>query len=126
MELDDEERELSALQPIGSSVKQNFNFLKRLCRSTSDRQRWRLLSSASKEQLLAIVEICSNILSNDFLLLESQRSKIIPHADLIRAVSRKRTERSARKVLRQHGTGAFFGALLAPIIAETFRYFLTK
>ena len=112
---------------IGSRILTNLGFLKRLCRSRSDKRRWRLLHQATTEELLALVEICSNILKpKQFCLSHRQVERLQHFAPTVRELARKRTERGARQLVVQQGSGAFFSALLAPIIAEAARLALNR
>ena len=104
---------------IGQRILTNIKFLKRLSRSRSEKKRWRLINQATTEELLSLVEICSNILKpNKFCLSKRQLEKLQNFAPIVRELSRKRTEKRARHFVIQKGSGPFFTALLAPIIAE--------
>jgi hypothetical protein len=119
--------EWPAWLPVGSKVIDNLNFLKRLSRSSSDRSRWRLLRRASTDELLALVEICTNYLRPYFFILtDKEKTRLSPFADKVRKLSRIRTERGARRYVIQHGSGPFFTALLVPIITEAAGYILSK
>jgi hypothetical protein len=112
---------------VGTRINENFKFLKKLCRCRSDKSRWRLLKGASEEELLSIVEICSNLIRpHCFYLRQRQKSLLQPYANHVRKLSRIRTEAGARRYTVQHGTGPFFAALLTPIIAEASRHILTN
>jgi hypothetical protein len=110
---------LSKKQQVGHRVLDNYSFLRQICRTRSAKTRERLLSEASADQLLAIVEICSNILKGTFNLTGRQRDKLVPYAQQIRQLSRSRSEQGARRRLlqqqRQTGHG-LFTTLLAPIL----------
>lgn len=113
---------------IGQVVHDNIDFLRALAKTKSERKRRRLLRHAGAEQLLSLIEICLNILCSRFHLTTRQKKRLMPHADFIRRLSRKRTERGARKVLNQKGNGAggLFAALLTPIILEIARQSIYK
>ena len=113
-------------QPLGDRIVRNFEFLRQLILTKSEHRRRQLLTKATSDQLLAIVEICSNILSRDFVLNKRQHSKLLPHSYLLKSLSRTRTEQGARKKLVQQGTGAFLPALLIPVLVEAARYFLNE
>lgn len=108
---------------ISQVVCENENFLRTLARTKSTRKQKRLLKYAETKHLLALVEICLNILCSRFHLTTRQRKRLMPHAEFVRKLSRKRSERGARKILLQRGCGAFglFPALLTPIILELAR-----
>jgi hypothetical protein len=47
-------------------VRENFEFLQKLAKTKSDKKKNALLLTATAEQILAIVEICANILKFNF------------------------------------------------------------
>lgn len=113
---------------VGERVLNNLNFLKRLCRSKSDSLRWKIIKKATTEELLTLVEICTNILRPErFCLSKKCIEKLQNFAPVVRALARKRSEKSARRfVVQQHGNGPLFIALLSPIIAEAARLIVDK
>ena len=113
------------MQTVGPRVLGNLQFLKRLARSTSEKKRWRILRDANCDELLSLVEVCTNVLNSNFCLTPNQKEKIKPFAELVRQISRVRTERGARRIV-QKGNGFFFGSLLIPVLAEAARYLLTR
>jgi hypothetical protein len=87
----------------------------------SEKSLRQLLKKANTQELLAICEICLNIVSSIITLTKRQRKQLLPYADYVRRISRIKTERGARKFIIQKGTGAgthFFAALLAPILTR--------
>ena len=113
------------MQIVGPRVVSNLKFIKRLSRSTSEKKRWRILNNASCDELLSLVDVCTNILSSNFCLTTKQKDKLKPFAELVRKISRARSERGARQIV-QKGNGVFFASLLVPVIAEATRFLLTK
>jgi hypothetical protein len=112
---------------IGPRVIENLPFLKRLCRCSSERSRWRLLRKASKDQLLSLVEISTNLLRpHCFFLTQRQKNRLAPFATTVRGLSRVRSESGARRYTIQRGGGGFFAALIAPILLEASRHLITK
>lgn len=105
---------------VGERILRNFEFLKKIATTKSMKKRWHLVQNATRDELLSIVEVCSNILSYDFILTNRQREKILPYAELIRKLSRTRRDTSARKIV-QKGEGSFFSALLIPVLIEAAR-----
>jgi hypothetical protein len=106
---------------ISPTVCNSIEFLKCLSRTKSQKKRERLLNGATSEQLLALVEICMNILQNRFHITARQRARMMPYADFVRQVGRVRSERGARKLLVQKGGQlpiGLFASLLTPIISE--------
>jgi len=104
---------------ISTIVCQNKDFLEMLARCKSARKIKSLIKSASCDQLLAIVEICLNFVRSKFKLTARQKHRLLPYVDLVRSMSRSRTEKGARKHIQKgSGTVGLFGALLSPIILE--------
>ena len=105
---------------ISSLIMDNKDFLNLLARSKSDSKRHRMLKQANSQQLLAIAEICLNIVKARYQLTTRQRKRLLPYAEFVRRMSRARSERGARKIISQKGSG--FGgvltALLTPILIE--------
>jgi hypothetical protein len=112
-------------QPIGKLPLKHYGFLKRMARTKSDRKRQKLIKSATKDQLLALIEISTNLLS-DFRLTNRQKRKLLPYAPLVRKFSRIRSEGSARKFLEQRGSGLPFAALLTPVLIEAASHLISK
>lgn len=108
---------------ISDKIKENLDFLRKLARSKSERKRKQLLKHASTVQLLAIAEICLNIVSARFKLTTRQKKRLMPYADFVRRASRLRSERGAKKLIVQKGSGigGVFAALLTPVLLELAR-----
>jgi hypothetical protein len=119
-----------SLKPIGKLILKNYAFLKALCRTRSDQKREELINSATREQLLSLVEVCSNILSEDFPLNKRQRNRLCPFAPTVRQLARARSERRARDVIRYQQTGggapALLAALLAPVLVEAAQHLISS
>lgn len=105
---------------INQNISQHYNFLISLAKTKSSKKRRQLLRTALVEELLAIAEICLNILKGNFKLFDRQKRRIIPYVDFLRSMSRVRSERGARKLLIQKGSGVggLFAALLTPVLIE--------
>jgi len=105
---------------ISSLIMDNKDFLNLLARSKSDSKRHRMLKQANSQQLLAIAEICLNIVKARYQLTTRQRKRLLPYAEFVRRMSRARSERGARKVISQKGSGigGVLTALLTPILIE--------
>uniref|UniRef100_A0A914GR98 Uncharacterized protein n=1 Tax=Globodera rostochiensis TaxID=31243 RepID=A0A914GR98_GLORO len=109
---------------ISQAVCEAYPFLCVLTRTKSMRKRRQMLKSANSQQLLALAEICLNIVRARFKLTTRQKSRMMPYADFIRRLSRARSERGARQLLIQKGSGfalQLFPSLLTPIILELSR-----
>lgn len=118
---------MSNLQ-ISSTVCENFPFLCALAKTKSLRKRRRLLKTASSEQLVALAEICLNIVKSRFQLTSRQKKRMMPYAEFIRRMSRARSQRGAKRIVQQ-GSGfslQLFPALLTPIILELTRILTRK
>lgn len=117
-------------QPIGPLILKNYSFLKSICKSRSEEKRNKLLKEATREELLSLVEVCHNILTSNFQLTERQKRKLFPFADTVRRLSRARSEKRARQVIREHQTGgggpAIFASLLAPILVEAAQHLISN
>ena len=113
-------------QVIGPRVLENYSFLRKIAKSKSDRKRLSALRNANRDELLALVEVCSNILSSNFNLTTRQKKKIVPFANYIRKLARIRSESGARKIIVQTGAGIFLPSLLIPVIAEATRYLISS
>ena len=98
-------------------VQKNLEFLKKVSKTKSIPKRNRYLEAASSEEILAILEICINILKARVKLTKPQHKKLALHADYLRKLSRKKSENTTRKYL-QSGEGIILPALILPLIAQ--------
>ena len=98
-------------------IRENLEFLQKLSKTKNDKKKNSILLSATADQILAIIEICANILKFNFTLTKRQKKKLVKYADFYRALARTRSEKSARKKLQQ-GSGIAIGALLVPVLAS--------
>jgi hypothetical protein len=105
-------------------IYQSTQFLDKLSRSKSKTKIRQLLKNSTATQLLSIAEICLNIASSRFGLTTRQKKRILPYADFVRRMSRARSEKGARKLAIQKGSGVggLFAAILTPILIELARY----
>jgi len=111
------------------TIADNHQFLRSLAKTKSTHKRKRLLKSATTQQLLSLVEIALNILRNRFRLTHRQKNRMLPFAQFIRRLGRIRSERGARKLIVQKGSGlpiAAFASLLTPVIIELARSLTTS
>jgi len=113
-------------QVIGPRILENYTFLRKIAKSKSYRKRLNSLRNANRDELLALVEVCSNILSSNFKLTTRQKNKIVPFANYIRKLARIRSESGARNIVLQTGAGIFLPSLLIPILAEATRYLISS
>lgn len=106
-------------------IRENSEFLKKIASTKSDRKKDELLKTASADQILALVEICANILKFNFKLNKRQRKRLAKYADYYRSIARSRTEKTARKRL-QEGSGIALGAILVPVLSVLAQHLLEK
>lgn len=111
---------MKAIQPIGSRIRENYEFLYKLAKNKSDKKRLKILNAANREEILALVEVSANILSSGFNLTTRQREKLLPYATYLRKLARSRSESGARKII-QKGDGFVFSSLLVPVLIEVVR-----
>jgi hypothetical protein len=112
---------------VGQRIFDNYKFLKKIAHCKSPNRRLQYLKNASRDELLSLVEVATNILSPRYNNLNRRhRSKLIPHADQIRRLSRIRSEKGARYFTQQTGNGIVLSSLLIPIIAEVGRALLSS
>lgn len=106
-------------------IGENLKFLQKLAKTRSDPKKKALILKASSDQILAIVEICINILKSKFTLTPLQRKKLALYAEYYRKIARTRTEKSARKRI-QEGSGVALGAVLVPVLSVIAQHLLEK
>lgn len=113
---------------LGDRIIQNFKFLKNISRVKSEKKLQQLLANSNCNELLALVEISSNILAGRFCLSKKQRNRLIPFAHFVRKIARIRGEKSARRLFlnQKGGQLAVLAALLSPVLAEATNYLITK
>ena len=87
-----------------------------------------MIADANPDELLAIIEVCHNIVNSKFPITQKQKIKMMPYRDTIRRLSRIRSEKNARRILQRGGgaAGVIFSAVLVPVLSEVVRYFLDK
>ena len=106
-------------------IRENTAFLKRLASTKSDKKKNELIEKATADQILAIVEICANILSANFKLNKRQRRRLAQYADFYRDIAASKSETSARIKL-QKGSGLALGAILVPVLSVLAQHLLSK
>jgi hypothetical protein len=107
-------------------IKNNCDFLQKLAKTKSENKKQKYISIADRDKLLAIVEICSNILKANFPLKKYQRKKLARNADYYRKISRARTEKSARHRIQTGGSAIALAAILAPVLGTIAQQILDK
>jgi hypothetical protein len=104
---------------IGERVYENCDYIKALLRTKSLKRRRKILKKSTGSQLLTLVEICMNVLRNQFKLTTRQKRRMLPYSNFIRQLGRVRSEQGARKLLIRKGSAApiqLFPAVFTPII----------
>ena len=106
-------------------IVRNKDFLQELTSTRSEKEKNQLIREATAEQILAIIEICINILNFNYTLTKTQRRKLAKYADFYRSLARIKSEKGARKKL-QEGRGIILGTLLTPIIETLAEQLISK
>jgi mannitol/fructose-specific phosphotransferase system IIA component (Ntr-type) len=101
-----------------SKAVKHKDFLSLLSKSKNNKKRRnQLLSIASPSELLAIAEICHNLLKGNLALKKPQQKKLEKYKKVLRKLSQKSIGKDSRKRLLQRQQGGFFGALLPVAIS---------
>lgn len=122
---------------VGDRTVRNFEFLYRLASTRSPKMRWNMVQRATRDELLAIMDICANILHKEFQLSPREDRRLKRYWEFMKKLSRTRSPNNAMKIIQQgegiavektlHGNdrvrvvqrgGAFLPALLVPILVE--------
>ena len=107
-------------------ILQNREFLEKIRKARSTRRLANLIREANDGQLLAIVDICHNILKGRLKLRHNQRTKLSKNADYYRSLSRARTPATTKKRIQEGGGPALLGAIVAPILGALAQTLLDK
>lgn len=122
---------------VGPRTRRNFSFLYTIYSTPSVKQRWNFIQNATREELLAIIDICTNLNRSSFRLTAKQRRRLEKYREQMRRLSRVRSESGARAII-QNGEGlhinplakrkrdrlkvvqrgGFLQALLVPVLTE--------
>lgn len=117
---------------VDDRIVDNFVFLYDLVTCESPQQRWDLVQHATRDQLLAIVDICANIFHKQFKLTPKEEQRLSVYWDVMGALSRVKSQRGALRTIqkgegirkrqlqngiRQQGYG-FLPAVLIPVLIE--------
>ena len=100
-----------------SKAYKHKDFLSLLSKSTTKKRRNQLLSIATPSELLAIAEICHNLLEGNIVLKKSQKKRLEKYKKVLRKLSQKSTNKNTRKRILQRQQRGFFGALLPVAIS---------
>jgi hypothetical protein len=120
-------------RPVGPSVYRNYQFLKTIGATKSEKKRQKLLKHATRDELLSIVEVAHNLLAIDkkthkprYHLNSRQLNRLVPFAETVRKISKTRTEHGARRQIQSGGAAGALIPLLAPILIEVARSIISS
>jgi hypothetical protein len=111
---------------IPEYIHKNHQYFDKFTKTKSEKKRQKLLSEADRDKLLAIVEICKNILSGVIPLNTRQRRRLAESADFYRSIARARSEHSARYRIQTGGSLTALAAILSPILGVIAQHVLDK
>lgn len=89
---------------IGDRVIRNFGFLYKLAYCRNPHERFDMIQRARRDQLLAVIDICANVVHKDFKLTSQENKRVEKYWDLMVKLSRVRTPQGAIRVI-QKGEG---------------------
>jgi hypothetical protein len=112
---------------VGSKVLENYNFLHKISKTKSDKKRNDLLKNSKPIELLTLVEIAKNIKNNKagYKFHKKSFNRLAPYAECIRKLSRAKSEKAARNLVIQNGSG-FLPSLLIPVLAEAAQQIISR
>jgi hypothetical protein len=119
-------RRRGSMLTVGPRILENYQYLRKIAKCRSEDRLMHYLRTATRDQLLSLVEVASNILSPKFNLTEKHRNKLLPHCKFIRCLARTRSEKGTRRIINQQGSGFALAPLLIPILAEVARSLLQQ
>jgi pyruvate formate-lyase activating enzyme-like uncharacterized protein len=105
-------------------IHNNKDFLDKFIKTKSKRKR--ILAEADRDKLLAIVEICTNILKGRIDLNKRQRRRLSKSADFYRSIARSRSEKTARRRIQTGGSLTALAAVISPVIGVLAQHILDK
>jgi hypothetical protein len=104
----------------------NQDFLQKICRTKSNKRLAKLLKTASEDQLLAVVDICHNIIKGNLNIKNSQRKKLARSGDYYRAISKARSPQTAKNRIQKGGNIGLISAIIAPVLGALAQNLLDK
>ena len=106
---------------VGGRIFRNYAFLRKLAKTRSINKRLKQIESATKDQLLAIVEIATNVVKyKTFCLNKRDTKRLVPYEKLLKKLSNVSTHTQAQQLI-QKGGGGLLPALLIPVLIEVAR-----
>jgi len=106
-------------------VKRNSKFLNNILTCSKSRRLINeVISKASEEELLCLVEISLNLLKGRLKFHKKRLNNLANNAHLLRKISRSRSASSARRLLIQKGGGfpavaGLLASIVFPLIVES-------
>lgn len=97
-----------------SKLKNNKEFLQYLC-VCSPKTRKAIINLAKKDEILALMECCINILNGNVKLTDAEKKRLSRHRAMIRKITAKSPVSKKKKILCQRG--GFLPLLLAPLLS---------
>jgi hypothetical protein len=109
-----------------SYIVENKEFLNKLAKTKSHKKFINLIKNANNEQLLAIVDICHNIVKGNLKLKNIKRKKLSQSKNYYRAVSRSRSAKTAQHRIQTGGNPGLIAAIIAPVLGALAQNLLDK
>lgn len=107
-------------------INDNKDFLQKIARTKSNKRFLQLVKNANNDQLLAIVDICFNILKGNLNLKNRKRAKLSVNKDYYRSIAKARSAKTARNRIQTGGSAAVLGAVIAPVLGALAQSLLDK
>lgn len=104
----------------------NKEFLNKLAKTRSQQKFIQIVRNANDEQLLAIVDICYNIIRGNLNLKNKNRKKLAGSGDYYRAISRSRSPKTAQTRIQTGGNPGLIAAIVAPVLGALAQTLLDK
>jgi hypothetical protein len=125
-------------ESIGPRANRNLDFLIQLSLDRSPKRRWSMINTASEDELMAVLDVCANVIRKRFDIDKKYRDRVKRHMENMKKLSRVRSTRGAVRAIQmgegitinmnarrkrdrlkvQRGSGAFLPAVLLPVLLE--------
>lgn len=106
---------------VGGRIYRNYAFLRKLAKTKSINKRIELIRQATKEELLSIIEIATNVVKyKTFCFNKRESKKLAPYDKLLKQLTEVKSPTEAQNLL-QKGGAALLPALLVPVLVEIAR-----
>ena len=107
-------------------ITSNKKFLEKLRKTKSQKKFIKLIRNANDDQLLALVDICFNVIKGNLNIKNRQRIKLANNGDYYRTISRARSPKAAQVRIQTGGSPTLVGAILAPVLGALAQNLLDK